>query len=219
MTDEIGIFVSYAHDDDLQLSASKDKKGFVTFFCEMLRAKLRDLGATRARIWLDRQRISDGDQFEGMIDDGLRKAHLLVVVMSNNWLESTLLPKGARRVRRAQAGGRDRKCRRSAWSWSERATSTGRSVRRCCKPRKDFCFTRATTRTTSPTSSPSSTAETRATTASTIGGTSGRVPATARRSHREGAGSAPRGGRPADRPAERQNHLSRQARGRHGGGL
>ena len=86
MTDEIGIFVSYAHDDDLQLSASKDKKGFVTFFCEMLRAKLRDLGATRARIWLDRQRISDGDQFDGKIDDGLKNAHLLVVVMSNNWL-------------------------------------------------------------------------------------------------------------------------------------
>ena len=58
MSDEIGIFVSYAHDDDLQLWASKDKKGFVTFFCEMLRAKLRDLGATRARIWLDRQRMS-----------------------------------------------------------------------------------------------------------------------------------------------------------------
>ena len=86
MSDEIGIFVSYAHDDDLQLSASKDKKGFVTFFCEMLRAKLRDLGASRARIWLDRQRISDGDQFDGKIDDGLKNAHLLVVVMSNNWL-------------------------------------------------------------------------------------------------------------------------------------
>jgi hypothetical protein len=86
MSDEIGIFVSYAHDDDLQLWASKDKKGFVTFFCEMLRAKLRDLGATRARIWLDRQRISDGDQFDGKIDDGLKNAHLLVVVMSNNWL-------------------------------------------------------------------------------------------------------------------------------------
>ena len=86
MSDEIGIFVSYAHDDDLQLSASKDEKGFVTFFCEMLRTKLRDLGATRARIWLDRQRVSDGDQFAGKIDDGLKKADLLVVVMSNNWL-------------------------------------------------------------------------------------------------------------------------------------
>src|SRR5277367_1887608 len=87
MSDEIGIFVSYAHDDDLQLSTSKDEKGFVTFFCEMLRTKLRDLGATRARIWLDRQRVSDGDQFDGKIDDGLKKADLLIVVMSNNWLD------------------------------------------------------------------------------------------------------------------------------------
>lgn len=86
MSDEVWIFVSYAHDDDLQLSASKDEKGFVTFFCEMLRAKLRDLGATRARVWLDRQRVSDGDQFDGKIDDGLSKAQILLVVMSNNWL-------------------------------------------------------------------------------------------------------------------------------------
>ncbi len=87
MSDEVGIFISYAHNDDLQLRAAKDEKGFVTFFCEMLRAKLRDLGATRAKIWLDRQRISDGDQFEGKIDDGLKKAQILVVVMSNNWLD------------------------------------------------------------------------------------------------------------------------------------
>src|SRR5262249_34720271 len=86
MSDEVWIFVSYAHDDDLQLSASKDEKGFVTFFCEMVRAKWRDLGASRAKIWLDRQRISDGDQFEGKIDDGLNKAQILLVVMSNNWL-------------------------------------------------------------------------------------------------------------------------------------
>ena len=86
MSDEVSVFVSYAHDDDLQLGASRDEKGFVTFFCEMLRTKLRDLGATRAKIWVDRQRISDGDQFEGKIDDGLAKAQILVVVMSNNWL-------------------------------------------------------------------------------------------------------------------------------------
>ena len=59
----------------------RNKKGFVTFFCEMLRAKLRDLGASRAKIGPDRQRISDGDQFDGKIDDGLKNAHLLVIVM------------------------------------------------------------------------------------------------------------------------------------------
>ena len=95
MSDEVGIFVSYAHNDDLQLAAAKDEKGFVTFFCEMLRTKLRDLGATRAKIWLDRHRISDGDQFEGKIDDGLKKAQILIVVMSNNWLDRPYSRKGA----------------------------------------------------------------------------------------------------------------------------
>jgi hypothetical protein len=32
MSDEVWIFVSYAHHDDLQLSASKDEKGFIAFF-------------------------------------------------------------------------------------------------------------------------------------------------------------------------------------------
>ena len=86
MSDEVWIFVSYAHNDDLQLGDSKDEKGFVTFLHEMLEKKLSDLGATRARIWRDRKRISDGDQFDGKIDDGLKKAQILVVVMSNNWL-------------------------------------------------------------------------------------------------------------------------------------
>jgi hypothetical protein len=84
---DVWIFVSYAHDDDLQLSASKEEKGFVTFFTEMLKAKLRDLGVARAKIWIDRQRISDADQFDGKIDDGLKKAQILLVVMSNNWME------------------------------------------------------------------------------------------------------------------------------------
>ena len=86
MSDEVWIFVSYAHNDDLQLGDSKDEKGFVTFLHEMLEKKLSDLGATRARIWRDRKRISDGDQFDGKIDDGLKRAQILVVVMSNNWL-------------------------------------------------------------------------------------------------------------------------------------
>jgi hypothetical protein len=37
MSDEVWIFVSYAHNDDLQLGDSKDEKGFVTFLHEMLK--------------------------------------------------------------------------------------------------------------------------------------------------------------------------------------
>jgi len=81
------IFLSYAHDDDLALAASDNEPGFVTFLYQMLQLKLRDLGATRAKIWLDRRRVSDGDQFDDVIDDGLKKAELLVVVMSANWMQ------------------------------------------------------------------------------------------------------------------------------------
>ena len=46
MTDEdITIFLSYAHDDDLALGASEGEVGFVTFLNKMLELKLRDLGA------------------------------------------------------------------------------------------------------------------------------------------------------------------------------
>ena len=66
-------FLSYAHDDDLTTSASEDEAGFVTFLYRMLDVKLRDLGATRAKIWLDRRRVADGDQFDDVIDEGLKK--------------------------------------------------------------------------------------------------------------------------------------------------
>jgi TIR domain len=88
MADEdVFIFLSYAHDDDLATGASEDEVGFVTFLNKMLELKLQDLGATRAKIWIDRRRISDGDLFDDVINDGLRKADLLVVVMSPNWMQ------------------------------------------------------------------------------------------------------------------------------------
>ena len=85
--EDILVFLSYAHDDDLTTSAAGDEVGFVTFLYQMLQLKLRDLGATRAKLWIDRRRVSDGDLFDDVIDDGLRKAELLVVVMSNNWMQ------------------------------------------------------------------------------------------------------------------------------------
>jgi hypothetical protein len=85
--DNVLIFLSYAHDDDLTTSASEDEVGFVTFLDNMLQVKLRDLGATKARIWRDRRRVSQGDQFDDVIDDGLRQAEILLVVMSNNWMQ------------------------------------------------------------------------------------------------------------------------------------
>jgi TIR domain-containing protein len=87
MSDDVIIFMSYAHDDDLILSPDPDEPGFVSFLDQQLRLKLRDLGARQAKVWRDRRRISQGDQFADIIDDGLSQAELLVVVMSPNWMQ------------------------------------------------------------------------------------------------------------------------------------
>jgi TIR domain len=85
--DDVTIFLSYAHNDDLATTAAEDELGFVSFLYQRLNVKLSDLGATRAKVWLDHRRVSDGDQFDDVIGDGLKKAEILVVVMSNNWME------------------------------------------------------------------------------------------------------------------------------------
>ena len=87
MSDDVVIFLSYAHDDDLILSPDPNEPGFVSFLDQQLRLKLRDLGVRQASVWRDRRRISQGDQFADIIDDGLSHAELLVVVMSPNWMQ------------------------------------------------------------------------------------------------------------------------------------
>jgi hypothetical protein len=87
MSDDVVIFMSYAHDDDLILSPDPDEPGFVSFLDQQLRLKLRDLGARQANVWRDRRRIGQGDQFADIIDDGLTQAQLFVVVMSPNWMQ------------------------------------------------------------------------------------------------------------------------------------
>jgi TIR domain len=84
--DDIWTFISYAHGDDLTTSASGGQVGFVSFLDHMLERKLRDLGAPWAKLWMDRRRIVEGDQFNPAVDEGLRKAQILIVVLSNNWM-------------------------------------------------------------------------------------------------------------------------------------
>ena len=60
MSDDVVIFMSYAHDDDLILSPDPDEPGFVSFLDQQLRLKLRDLGARQANVWRDRRRIEPG---------------------------------------------------------------------------------------------------------------------------------------------------------------
>ena len=48
---DVLIFLSYAHDDDLALSGLKDEEGFVSYLQKLLELKLRDIGAQRVKIW------------------------------------------------------------------------------------------------------------------------------------------------------------------------
>src|SRR5262245_47396490 len=87
MSDDVVIFLSYAHDDDLVLTPGPDELGFVGFLDQQLRLKLRDLGARQAKVWRDHRRIDEADQYAGIIDDGLSQAELFIVVMSPNWMQ------------------------------------------------------------------------------------------------------------------------------------
>jgi hypothetical protein len=82
------IFISYARDDDVAPPDRPDKKGFVTFLDESVQYEFRDLGPDRPKIWRDTRRISDGDQFTPELENALKDASLLVVVLSPNWMAS-----------------------------------------------------------------------------------------------------------------------------------
>src|SRR5277367_4617743 len=110
MANDVVIFMSYAHDDDLVLSADPDELGFVSFLDQQLRLKLRDLGARQANVWRDRRRISEGDQFADIIDEGLKRAELLVRHVAE--LDAApLLPRGVRDFPRLAQSRRRRQSR------------------------------------------------------------------------------------------------------------
>jgi hypothetical protein len=80
------IFISYAHDDDLPPPESPDVKGFVTFLYEQLMYEFKQLGQPYPTLWQDKLRIADAEQFETILTDELDRSHLLLVILSNNWL-------------------------------------------------------------------------------------------------------------------------------------
>jgi hypothetical protein len=84
----VDIFVSYARDDDLPPPDKPDRKGFVTFLDESIRYEFRDLGPDRPKIWRDTKRIADGAQFTPEIEEALKQASTLLVVLSPNWMAS-----------------------------------------------------------------------------------------------------------------------------------
>src|SRR5262245_59710016 len=82
------IFISYARDDDLPPPDKPDRKGFVTFLDDAVRYEFKELGPERPKIWRDTKRIADGDQFTPEIEEALKSASILLVVLSPNWMAS-----------------------------------------------------------------------------------------------------------------------------------
>ncbi|WP_425906688.1 TIR domain-containing protein [Nitrobacter sp. TKz-YC02] len=82
------VFISYSRDDDLPSPAKPDGKGFVTFLDDAVRYEFKELGPQRPKIWRDTKRIADGDQFTPEIEEALKGASFLLVVLSPNWMAS-----------------------------------------------------------------------------------------------------------------------------------
>jgi TIR domain len=82
------IFISYARDDDRPPPDKPDGKGFVTFLDDSVRYEFSKLGPQRPKTWRDIRRIADGDQFTPEIEEALKNASLLLVVLSPNWMAS-----------------------------------------------------------------------------------------------------------------------------------
>ena len=71
------IFVSYSHED----------KGWQKRLCQMLAPYLRD-GDIELQLWVDRERIEPSDRWHEEIQDALRTAGVVVVLVSVNFLNS-----------------------------------------------------------------------------------------------------------------------------------
>jgi hypothetical protein len=82
------IFISYARDDDCPPPDKSGGKGFVTFLDDSVRYEFSKLGPERPKTWRDVRRIADGDQFTPEIEEALKSASVLLVVLSPNWMAS-----------------------------------------------------------------------------------------------------------------------------------
>uniref|UniRef100_A0A974AAP1 Toll/interleukin-1 receptor domain-containing protein n=1 Tax=Bradyrhizobium quebecense TaxID=2748629 RepID=A0A974AAP1_9BRAD len=85
MTD---IFISYSRDDDAPPPDKPGRKGFVTFLDDAIRYEFQELGPDRPSTWRDTRRISPADQFTPEIEEALKTASFLLVVLSPNWMAS-----------------------------------------------------------------------------------------------------------------------------------
>jgi hypothetical protein len=82
------IFISYSTDDDAPPPGKPDRKGFVSYLDDAIRYEFKELGPDRPTTWRDTRRIAAGDQFTPEIDEALKSASFLLVVLSPNWMGS-----------------------------------------------------------------------------------------------------------------------------------
>jgi TIR domain len=86
--DQLQVFVSYSRDDNLPPPGFADRKGFVEFLQNYLNYKFRSSGPLRPAIWRDTDNIADGEPFPQRLKDELDRSAFLLVVLSQNWLNS-----------------------------------------------------------------------------------------------------------------------------------
>lgn len=81
------IFISYARADDEPFPLDPSAPGWVTFFREMLRYGLADAGLHQVEPWLDRYQIEPAESFTENIEAALKKARLIMPILSPNWVQ------------------------------------------------------------------------------------------------------------------------------------
>jgi TIR domain len=81
------VFISYARADDVKPPFEETVEGWVKFFWEQLRWELTDRGVHQAKLWLDRYEIEPAEDFTRKIEETLKKARLIIPIISPNWVQ------------------------------------------------------------------------------------------------------------------------------------
>jgi hypothetical protein len=79
------IFVSYARNDDLPPLG--EKTGFINDLYANLKQEFKRLGPETPELWRDKRQIEPSDQFDPIIEQGVKDSQVLLVVLSRNWLK------------------------------------------------------------------------------------------------------------------------------------
>lgn len=82
------IFVSYARYDNARPPGEPSAQGFVSRLIEELKYEFSKMARPWPDIWMDVDKIRDGELFDHKIQSAISESSLFVPVLSTNWLES-----------------------------------------------------------------------------------------------------------------------------------